>query len=200
MSDQRRYAPPAQRNREPITQILHKILPATGTVLEIASGSGEHAIHFAKAFPALIFQPSDPSADALASIEAWRKHEILPNILSPVQLDASIQNWPVQEAAALLCINMIHISPWSAAEGLMRGAAAMLSMGAPLFLYGPYKRGGKHTAPSNAAFDDDLRRRNAEWGIRDLESVAEYAGQSGFGAPDVYEMPANNLSLVFWRQ
>lgn len=200
MSDPRRHAPPAQRNREPIAEILRKILPANGTVLEIASGSGEHAIHFAKAFPTLIFQPSDPSLDALASIEAWRLHEDLQNLRSPVQLDAAAQGWPVTEADALLCINMIHISPRSATEGLMRGAATLLAAGAPLFLYGPYQRGGNHTAPSNAAFDEDLRRRNAEWGIRDLEAVTDCARQNGFTAPDVYEMPANNLSLVFWRQ
>ncbi len=199
MTDPRRFAPAAARNRDPILDVLRGILPARGVVLEVASGSGEHAIHFAAAMPALTFQPSDPDADARASIDAWAREAALANLLPAAALDASAWPWPVGAADAVVCINMIHISPWAATEGLLHGAAALLPEGAPLVLYGPYKRGGDHTAPSNAAFDADLRARNPDWGVRDLEAVAALAATNGFGPPEVTEMPANNLTVAFRR-
>ncbi|MBR0682711.1 DUF938 domain-containing protein [Roseomonas eburnea] len=197
MTDPRRFAPAAARNRDPILAVLRGCLPARGLVLEIASGSGEHAVHFAAAFPSLMFQPSDPDAAARASIDAWASG--VTNLRPALALDAAAAEWPIAAADAVLCINMIHIAPWSACEGLMRGAAAILPAGAPLVLYGPYRRGGRHTAPSNAAFDADLRARNPAWGVRDLEEVAALAVASGFGATEVTEMPANNLVVVFRR-
>ena len=197
MTDARRFAPAAARNRDPILAALRDVLPERGVVLEIASGSGEHAVHFAAAFPTLTFQPSDPDADARASIDAWAAG--LVNMRPALALDASASSWPVDAADAVLCINMIHIAPWSACEGLMRGAAAILPSGAPLVLYGPYRRAGRHTAPSNAEFDADLRARNPAWGVRDLDDVAALAAASGFGPPEVREMPANNLVVVFRR-
>ncbi|WP_043835478.1 DUF938 domain-containing protein [Muricoccus aerilatus] len=195
--DARRHAPAAARNREPILAVLREWLPAEGMVLEVASGTGEHAAHFAAALPQLVFQPSDPDPALLASIDAWA--EDAANIRPALRLDAAAAEWPVGAVDAMLCINMIHIAPWSAAEGLVRGAAARLSAGAPLILYGPYRRGGAHTAPSNAEFDANLRSRNPAWGVRDLEAVAELAGSEGFGAPELREMPANNLMLRFVR-
>ena len=197
MTDPRRFAPATARNRDPILAVLRDVLPERGVVLEIASGTGEHAVHFAAAFPALIFQPSDPDADARASTDAWAAG--VANIRPALALDASASSWPVDAADAVLCINMIHIAPWSACEGLTRGAAAILPADAPLVLYGPFKRGGRHTAPSNAEFDAGLRARNPEWGVRNLEDVAALAAASGFGPPQVTEMPANNLVVVFRR-
>ncbi|MBP0494597.1 DUF938 domain-containing protein [Pararoseomonas indoligenes] len=194
--DPRRRAPAAARNRDPILAVLRAVLPPRGVVLEVASGTGEHALHFAQAFPDLVFQPSDPDAGARASIDAWTAGQ--GNVRPALALDAAGE-WPVIAADAVLCINMIHIAPWSATPGLMRGAAACLRAGSPLVLYGPYRRNGGHTAPSNAEFDADLRRRNREWGVRDLEAVAAEAAARGFGAPEVREMPANNLLLVFRR-
>ena len=197
--DPRRFAPAAARNRDPILDAIRGHLPAAGLVLEVASGSGEHAIHFAAALPGLAFQPSDPDAAARASIDAWAAASGLPNIRPALAIDAAAPGWPVAAADAVVCINMIHIAPLAAAEGLMRGAAAILPPGAPLILYGPYRRGGAHTAPSNAAFDADLRGRNPAWGVRDLEAVAALAAAQGFGPPEVIEMPANNLTVVFRR-
>ncbi len=195
----RRVAPATARNRDPILAVLRDALPATGLVLEVASGSGEHVIHFASALPGLTFQPSDPDPGARASIDAWVAEAGLGTIRPAVTLDAAGTDWPIAAADAVLCINMVHIAPWAATEGLMRGAAAILSPGAPLILYGPYRRDGAHTAPSNAAFDADLRARNPAWGVRDLEAVADLAAAQGFGAPLVVPMPANNLTLVFRR-
>jgi len=158
--DPRRFAPAVARNRDPILDAIRRHLPATGLVLEVASGSGEHAVHFAAALPGLDFQPSDPEAGARASIDAWAAASGLANIRPALALDAAAPAWPVAAADAVVGINMIHIAPWAAAEGLMRGAAAILPPGAPLILYGPYRRGGAHTAPSNAAFDADLRARD----------------------------------------
>lgn len=198
--DPRLYAPSTARNRDPIWNVLAPQLPPAGLVLEIASGSGEHAVHFARlAGPALVFQPSDPSPDARASIDAWTAASQLPNIRPSLALDAVADAWPITHADAVLCINMIHISPWSATVGLLRGGARVLPAGGPLFLYGPYRRNGRHTAPSNEAFDADLRRRNREWGVRDLEAVAEIAAQAGFSPPRIEEMPANNLAVLFRR-
>lgn len=199
MPDARRHAPATERNREPILAILRDVLPASGTVLEVASGTGEHAIHFAGALPALLWQPSDPDPSALASIRAWAEVAKLPNLRPPLLLDAAAPDWPVATAHAILCINMVHISPWEATEGLMRGAARLLSGGVPLFLYGPYRRAGVATALSNEAFDENLKARDPRWGLRDLEAVVGLAETHGFTLGSVVEMPANNLSLVFRR-
>jgi SAM-dependent methyltransferase len=197
--DLRRQAPSAARNRDPILEILRRVLPPRGTVLEIASGTGEHAAYFAAALPGLVFQPSDPDAGARLSIDAWAAAGDLTNMRHALALDASA-NWPLAHADAVVCINMIHISPWPSTLGLLRGAARVLAPGGLLYLYGPYRRNGGHTAPSNAAFDADLRSRDPAWGIRDLEPVAAVASEEGFGAPEVIEMPANNLSVIFSRQ
>jgi SAM-dependent methyltransferase len=178
---------------------LARHLPASGLILEIASGSGEHALHFAAHFPALGFQPTDPDAAALASIAAWQAEAQLPNLLLPLMLDVMADAWPVQKVDAVLCINMIHIAPWEATAALMRGAARVLPRDGILFLYGPFKQSGQHTAPSNAEFDAGLRAQDAQWGVRDLEAVAEIASAAGFAAPVVEEMPANNLSVIFRR-
>ncbi len=195
----KRHAPATARNRGPILDVLRPRLPADGLVLEVASGSGEHAVHFAANLPQLVFQPSDPDEDALASIDAWVATSALANIRPAVALDATAPSWPVGEAAAVLCCNMIHIAPWSAAVGLVAGAARVLPDHGLLYLYGPYRRDGEHTAPSNEAFDRDLRRRNPAWGIRDLEAVIELAEAHGFAPTEVIDMPANNLSVIFRR-
>jgi Protein of unknown function (DUF938) len=197
MSDDRQYAPATVRNRDFILDVLRDVLPKTGVILEIASGSGEHIVHFAKNLPSLVFQPSDPDADARLSVAAWVKATDVSNVRSPIALDASSPVWPIASADGIICINMIHISPWEATVGLINGAAAALPPGSPLYLYGPYKREGFATAPSNQAFDQSLRDRNPTWGLRDLEAVAALARSVGFLAPVITEMPANNLSVVF---
>jgi hypothetical protein len=197
--DARRFAPAVARNKAAITEVLARYLPASGLILEIASGSGEHALHLAASFPALIFQPTDPDAAALASIAAWRAEAQLTNLLSPLMLDVLADPWPVQKAGAVLCINMIHIAPWEATAALMHGAARVLPANGTLFLYGPFKRNGQHTAASNAEFDTSLRAQDARWGVRDLEAVADIANAAGFAAPVVEAMPANNLSVIFRR-
>lgn len=199
MTDHRQQAPAAARNRNPILAVLRAVLPPAGTVLEIASGSGEHSVHFARALPDLVFQPSDPNPEARLSIAAWAAESGLANLRPPLALDAASPSWPVTAADAVLCINMIHISPWASTEGLMRGAASILPPGGPLYLYGPYRRAGVATAPSNEAFDRDLRGRDPAWGLRELEAVAALAAAAGFSGPAVTEMPANNLSVVFRR-
>jgi SAM-dependent methyltransferase len=195
--DRRLRFPAATRNRQPILDVLSRHLPARGLVLEVASGSGEHVAHFAQACPGLTFQPSDPDPAHRASIDAWTAALGLANIRPAIDLDATAEVWPVATADAILCTNMIHIAPWAAAVGLMRGAGRALRPGGVLYLYGPYKRGGRHTAPSNEAFDAGLRAENPAWGVRDLEAVADLAAAQGFAAPVVVPMPANNLSLVF---
>jgi SAM-dependent methyltransferase len=195
----KRQAPAAARNRQPILDVLQPRLPRQGLVLEIASGTGEHVVHYAAARPELTFQPSDPDADARASIDDWVRTLGLDNVRPALEIDVTRAIWPVERADAVLCCNMIHIAPWEAAVGLIAGAARLLPPGGLFFLYGPYRRGGRHTAPSNEAFDADLKRRNPAWGVRDLETVIERAGAQGFSAPDVIDMPANNLSLLFNR-
>jgi Protein of unknown function (DUF938) len=198
--DPRRYAPATTRNRDPILAVLRRHLPQRGLVLEIAGGSGEHITHFAAAFPdGLVFQPSDPDERARASIDAWVASLGLKNVRPAIALDASSKGWPISRADAVLCINMIHIAPWSATIGLIIGASKALRDGGMLYLYGPYKRNGEHTAPSNAAFDGDLRGRNPDWAVRDLETLTELAVANGFMPPIVEQMPANNLSLIFRR-
>jgi SAM-dependent methyltransferase len=198
--DIRRYAPATVRNREPILDVLRRHLPSQGLVLEIASGSGEHITHFAAALQdqKLQFQPSDPDAHARASIDAWVRELGAGNIRPAVALDAAADAWPVAQADAVLCINMIHISPWAATQGLIRGAARILPPGGLLYLYGPYRRGGQ-LVPSNQAFDEGLRAQNINWGIRDLEAVLALAAEQGFSGPTIEEMPANNLSVMFRR-
>ena len=200
MTDHRRSAPHVARNAGPIAEVLAQILPAQGLVLELASGTGEHVLHFAQEFPRLLWQPSDPEPASLRSIEAWRGDSGLFNLLPAISLDARAAEWPVPAADAILCINMIHISPWSATVGLMRGAGRLLGEGAPLYLYGPYRQGGVETAPSNEAFDESLRERDPEWGLRELEAVEEEAGKQGLRLDRVVEMPANNLSVIFRKE
>jgi SAM-dependent methyltransferase len=198
--DDRRFAPATQRNRDPILAVLARVLPPAGTVLEVASGSGEHAAYFAERLPALAWQPSDESAAARASVAAWAQRAGLANVLPPVALDAAAAPWPVTRADAVVCVNMVHIAPWEACQGLMRCAASVLPPGGPLVLYGPFRVGGSHTAPSNAAFDEDLRRRDPRWGVRDLEAVVAEAAAAGLRHVETVAMPANNLTVVFRRE
>jgi hypothetical protein len=193
----KRHAPATARNREPIAAVLAEELPAAGLVLEVASGSGEHAVHFAAAFPRLSWQPSDPDPAARESIEAWRREEALPNLRSPIELDAAASAWPVARADAVLCINMVHISLVEATEGLLAGAARVLPVGAPLILYGPYLEDGVATAPSNLAFDADLKARNPQWGLRSVAWLDGLAARGGFSRTRRVAMPANNLMLVY---
>ena len=199
-NDARLHAPAVTRNCEPILDVLRRHLPERGLVLEVASGSGEHIVHLAQAFPGLEFQPSDADPQARASIDAWRAEAGLQNMRAAIALDAAAELWPISTADAVVCINMMHIAPWQAAAGLMRGAAALLRADCMLYLYGPFRRDGAHTAPSNAAFDRSLRIQDAAWGVRDLEAVAALAASHGFAAPIVEAMPANNLSLIFKKQ
>jgi hypothetical protein len=193
----RRSAPAALRNRGPIADVLHEWLPESGVVLEIASGTGEHAVHFAKAFPALEWQPSDVHADALSSIASWRDDAGLSNLRAPVALDAASPDWPVGQAAAVLSINMVHISPWASAVGLLDGAARVLSAGGPLILYGPWLADDIETASGNLVFDADLKRRDPAWGLRHVEDFAAEARTRGLHLRDRRAMPASNLMLLF---
>jgi len=195
--DLRRHALATLRNRAPILAVLRRVLPPRGLVLEVASGSGEHAAFFAAALPGLVWQPSDPDADARASTAAWCGG--LPNVRPPLALDAAADAWPLDAADAVVCINMVHIAPWDACAGLVRGAARTLSSGGVLYLYGPYRVGGAHTAPSNAAFDADLRARNPAWGVRELDAVLALAARHGLAHAETVPMPANNLSVVLRR-
>jgi hypothetical protein len=199
MSEHRQYASATVRNRDFILDVLRDVLPIRGAILEIASGSGEHVVHFARSLPSLVFQPSDLDPEALQSVAAWVQATGVTNVRAPTVLDASQSPWPIASADGIICINMVHIPPWGATLGLIRGAAAILPPGAPFYLYGPYKREGVETAPSNQAFDRSLRNRNSAWGLRDLEAVAAMAQFSGFSVPVLAEMPANNLSVVFRR-
>lgn len=193
----KRHAPATARNRDAIASVIGKYLPKTGTILEIASGTGEHLVHFARTFPQLLWQPSDYDQAGLASINAWASDSGLDNILPPIRIDAASTDWPIEQADGILCINMIHISPWEATMGLISGSASRLSKGAPLYLYGPYIQKGVPTVESNLAFDRSLRDRNAAWGLRSVEDVVEYAKQKGIMLQAIREMPSNNLSLVF---
>lgn len=196
----KRSSPAAERNREPIAAVLAEWLPRRGLVLEVASGSGEHAVHFARRFPRLEWQPSDPDPAALNSIEAWRADSGLANLREPVILDATAATWPVESADAVLNINMVHISPWDAALGLLDGAARVLPAGGPLILYGPWIVDGIETTPSNLAFDADLKRRNPAWGLRRVEDFALEAEKRGLLLKGQREMPANNRMLRLIRR
>lgn len=192
----RRHAPATERNREPIAEVLARVLPEAGLVLEIASGTGEHVAAFAERFPALTWQPSDPDAEARESIADWCAG--LANVLPPLALDAAAPEWPADRADAILCINMVHISPWEATLGLMAGAARLLAPGAPLVLYGPYRQQGVPTAPSNEQFELWLKERDQRFGLRYVEDVTTAA--AGFALEAIVPMPANNLTLVYRRQ
>lgn len=192
----RRSAPAALRNREHIAEVLRQWLPDSGLVLEVASGTGEHAVYFAEHFPQLQWQPSDVHSDALASIAAWRAESGLANVREPLIIDAARDDWPIESADALLNINMVHISPWDAALGLLAGAALLLPEGGPLILYGPWLKNDIPTAPSNDAFDADLKRRDPQWGLRWVEDFAAAAALRGFRLVETRAMPANNLMLL----
>jgi SAM-dependent methyltransferase len=217
----RRSAPAAARNRQPIADVLREWLPASGLVLELASGTGEHVVHFAQQFPALEWQPSDLHQDALQSIAAWRSRAALPNVRPPLTIDAAAPDWPIDRADAVLSINMdsdscdhpkraekgsfdvvlnlnmVHISPWNAALGLLDGAARVLNRGGALILYGPWLQAGVEPAPTNLAFDQQLRQRDPEWGLRCVEDFEAAASQRGFTLEQTRAMPANNLMLLF---
>ena len=199
--DARRFSPAIQRNREPLLEVLAKVLPREGRLLEIASGSGEHAVWFAPHFPDLTWQTSDLNPELRRSIAAHIA-DAESRLPPPLDIDVTRQDWgaldaPLGKLDAIFCANMIHIAPWAATLGLLDGAAHYLKTGGKLCLYGPYKRGGVHTAPSNAAFDQSLRAQNPEWGVRDLEVVTEEAHIRGLAASDVIEMPSNNLTVIF---
>lgn len=196
-ADARLFAPATQRNREPILEVLSRVLPGEGSILEVASGTGEHAAWFAQRLRPLVWQPSDPDPVMRDSIAAHGRD--VATLRAPLDLDATRLPWPVDAAEAVVCINLLHIAPWAAAEGLVAGAARVLPPGGPLFLYGPFRRDGRHTAPSNEAFDLSLRAQNPDWGLRDLEAVTELAARQGLAFTEVVEMPANNLSVVLTR-
>jgi len=189
-----RFAASAERNKDPILAVLRRVLPARGLVLEIASGTGQHVAHFARALPGLEWQPSDPDPESAESVRAWAGE--IANVRAPIAIDVSRLPWPVEQADAVLCVNMLHVAPWPATGALVAGASQALGPGGVLVVYGPFRRGGRHTAPSNAAFDASLRARDPAWGVRDLEALAQIAKAAGFALEEVVEMPANNLSLV----
>jgi SAM-dependent methyltransferase len=197
---ERLVAPSAERNKEPILAVLRRVLPRQGAALEIASGTGQHVAHFARALPDLQWWPSEPDVTMHGSIAAWIAHEGLTNVRPPVAHDVGTAPWPIEHADAVVCINMIHIAPWQATLDLMRGAGRVLPPDGVLVLYGPYRRGGEHTAPSNAAFDAQLRRSDPQWGVRDLEAVADAAKAHRLALEEIVPMPANNFVLVLRKQ
>ena len=192
----KRYAPATERNRDVIAETLVNVLPAEGVVLEIASGTGEHAVHFAQLFPGITWQPSDPDPIAIASINAWRGDCAVPNVRSAMLLDASA-DWPIAHADAIVCINMAHISPWAATVGLLRNAARLLPQSASLFIYGPFRQRDVPLAEGNATFDAALRQQNPEWGLRYVEDIAKEARDFDLMLDQIIPMPSNNLSLIF---
>jgi SAM-dependent methyltransferase len=198
-SDRRLYFPHVARNREPILEVLQRLLPRQGLVLEIASGGGEHAAYLAQNLPGLFWQPTDANIEMFESIAAHRAAAGVANLLEPLHLDVTSDQWPVERADALVCCNMIHISPWAATEGLIAGAGRTLPRGGLLYLYGPYQIDGRHTAPSNQDFDARLRAQNPLWGVRDLTDVAGLAKHHGLELAETVPMPANNLSAIFRR-
>jgi hypothetical protein len=195
----KRHAPATARNRAPILEVLAPTLPDGAHVVEIASGSGEHAVWLASRMPRITWQPTDADDDAIASIDAHRAEAALSNVLAAKKLDVCDAAWPVARADAIVCINMIHIAPWDACAGLMRGAARVLAPGALLYLYGPYRFSGAFTAPSNAEFDASLRARDSRWGVRDIDDVTAEAKTHGFAREAIVTMPANNHSVLFRR-
>jgi SAM-dependent methyltransferase len=198
-SDRRLYFPHVARNREPILEVLQRVLPRDGLVLEIASGGGEHAAYFAQNLPTILWQPTDANSEMFESIAAHRAATGVANLLAPLHLDVTAPQWPVERADAMVCCNMIHIAPWAATEGLIAGAGRTLTRGGLLYLYGPYKIDGRHTAPSNQEFDTRLRAQNPLWGVRDLTDVSDLAKRHGFAREETVAMPANNLSVILRR-
>ncbi|MCB9569647.1 MAG: DUF938 domain-containing protein [Myxococcales bacterium] len=200
--DRRRHAPAAARNREAIAEVLARTLPARGLLLEIGAGTGEHAAHLAPRHPTLTWQPSDPSPEARESIDAWREHVGAANLQPAIDLDAGASTWPIDQAGVdvIMAINVLHISPWSTAEGLMAGAGRHLGAGGIVYLYGPYRIDGEHTTPSNRDFDASLRARDPSWGVRDIGEVAALAAAHGLVLAERVAMPANNFSLIFRRR
>ena len=198
-SDRRLYFPHVARNREPILEVLRRVLPRDGLVLEIASGGGEHAAYFAQNLPDVLWQPTDANSEMFESIAAHRAAAGVANLLAPLHLDVTSEQWPVARAEAMVCCNMIHIAPWAVTEGLIAGAGRTLARDGLLYLYGPYKIDGRHTAPSNEDFDANLRARNPLWGVRDLPEVSSLAKRHGFALAETVPMPANNLSVIFRR-
>jgi hypothetical protein len=207
--DARQYAPATERNREPILEVLLQVLPKSGTILEIASGTGEHAVFFAPRLKDCLWLPTDVNPQLRASIIAWTEHNLCDNVSAPLELDVREPVWAVENDAfdwlnskpivAIVNINMIHISPWSACLGLMAAAGRILKAGGIVYLYGPFKQNGEHTAASNAAFDEYLRSENPEWGVRNLDDVVAVASAQNLTLKQIYQMPANNLSVVFER-
>lgn len=193
--------PAAERNKHAILDVLQRVLPGEGgTLLEIASGTGQHACHFATGLPSWRIHPTDPDDEALKSVRAWIEDTGVQNVELPVALDVTGEDWPLQKVDAIFNANMIHIAPWAATLGLFDGAARLLQPGSPLVMYGPYKRGGVHTAPSNESFDASLRSRDPSWGVRDLDVVADEARQRGLVLQDVVDMPANNFTVIYRRE
>lgn len=197
LTDGRWFAPAAERNQAPILEVLKRELPPRGLVLEIASGTGQHVTFFAQNLPRLSWQPSDPDAERRASISRWIAFEQLTNVSEPIALDVLEQPWTIAAADAIVCINMVHVAPWATTQALLTGAQQVLADAGLLFLYGPYRRGGRHTAQRNATFDAALRAHDPEWGLRDVEAIERAANRVGFALVEVVAMPANNLSLVF---
>ena len=197
LSSDRLFSPSAERNKGRIGEVLSQVLPERGIVLEVSSGTGQHVVQFARAMPKLIWQPSERDADCLRSIRAWLSVEAPSNVRPPLHLDVNTLPWPVDSAAALVCINMLHIAPWSVAEALFSGGKSLLSGGGLLCLYGPFKREGRHTSASNKDFDALLRHQDPEWGVRDLDEVSALADGTEFDLLQTHEMPSNNLTIVF---
>jgi hypothetical protein len=200
LSSDRLFSPSAERNKGPISEVLSQVLPERGVVLEVGSGTGQHVVELARAMPKLIWQPSERDADCLRSIRAWLSVEALPNVRPPLHLDVDALPWPIDSATALVCINMLHIAPWSGAEALFSGGQSLLSGGGLVCLYGPFKRQGRHTSPSNEDFDALLRRQDPEWGVRDLDEVSGLADVKGFDLLQTHEMPSNNLTVVLQKR
>jgi SAM-dependent methyltransferase len=198
-SYRRLYFPHVARNREPILDVLRRVLPRQGLVLEIASGGGEHAAYFASNLPGLRWQPTDANSEMFESIAAHGAATGVANLLAPLHLDVTSEQWPIERADAMVCCNMLHIAPWAATEGLIAGAGRTLPRDGLLYLYGPYKIDGRHTAPSNQDFDASLRARNSLWGVRDLTEVSRLAEGHSLALSETVPMPANNLSVIFRR-
>ncbi len=192
-------SPSCERNRGPILEVLERVLPETGVMLEIGAGSGQHAAELAPRFPALAWQPTEADTSLHASIAAWAEACGATNIRPPLRLDVTADDWPVKEAASLLSANMLHIAPWECCLGLMAGAGRVMQANGVLAIYGPFKRDGRHTSDSNTAFDTSLKARDAAWGVRDLEAVIEEAERNGLDHADTVAMPANNLMVIFRR-
>jgi cyclopropane fatty-acyl-phospholipid synthase-like methyltransferase len=200
LTDGRLRSPSAERNKGPIAGVLQRVLPESGSVLEVSSGTGQHAVHFARAMPHHVWQPTECDAACLQSIAAWLATEKLENIKAPFYLDVHNKVWPAAHVDAIVCINMIHIAPSSATNALFRGASTIMNSGGELVLYGPFRRQGQHTSPSNESFDRLLRAQNPEWGVRNLDDVAHAAEKAGFDVRESCEMPANNLTVIFRKR